>query len=277
MNLLDIHTHLVPYGEASGYPRGIAVDELIAWMDESGVAQAVILPLESPECDTEYAPSAQAWELCGEFPDRLIPFVGADPRQQQVLEKVRHYHGRGAKGYGEHKCGLAIDDERSMAVYRLCGEVRLPVLFHMDPGLNSDEAGLPGLERALREAPETDFIAHGPGWWTAISGDDDRAGGYPSGAISPGGAADRLLSECPNLYAEISAGSGNNALTRDPGFTEGFLARHWRKLLFGSDYFLVGQRVPQVEWLRTYPMPDEWREAIGWGNARRLLGLAGES
>ena len=43
MDLLDVHTHLVPYGEASGYPRGVAVDELIAWMDESGVAQAVIL------------------------------------------------------------------------------------------------------------------------------------------------------------------------------------------------------------------------------------------
>jgi predicted TIM-barrel fold metal-dependent hydrolase len=77
----------------------------------------------------------------------------------------------------------------------------------------------------------------------------------------------------PNLYADISAGSGHNALTRDPAFTEGFLERHWRKLLFGTDFFNVGQEVPQVEWLRGYAMPEEWRTAIGSGNAARVLSL----
>lgn len=269
--LIDVHTHLIPFAEASGYRKSITAAELVAQMDQWGVGQAVVLPLESPESDSEYAPSAQAFELCARFPDRLIPFVGVDPRTQRALDKINHYHQRGAKGFGEHKCGLAMDDPRSMKVYALCGELELPLLFHMDPTLNWDEAGLPRLEGALRACPNTIFIGHGPNWWSAISADDTRDGGYPNGPVKPGGALDRLLAEFPNLYADISAGSGHNALTRDPAFTEGFLERHWRKLLFGTDFFNVGQEVPQVEWLRGHVMPKEWKAAIGWGNAEGLL------
>src|SRR2546428_12866097 len=39
----------------------------------------------------------------------------------------------------------------------------------------------------------------------------------------------------PNVYGELSAGSGLNALTRDKSFTRNFLTRHRDKLLFGSD------------------------------------------
>jgi predicted TIM-barrel fold metal-dependent hydrolase len=276
MAWIDIHTHLVPYSGASGYPQGIAPEDLIAAMDGWGVGQAVVLPLESPECDGEYAPSAQTFDICAQFPERLIPFVDVDPRAQRAGEKLRHYAARGARGFGEHKLGLAIDDPRSMKLYDLCGELALPILFHMDPDLNWDQAGLPGLARVLKAFPQTALIGHGPGWWSAISADDDRKGGYPKGPIKASGALDRLLAECPNLYADISAGSGNNALTRDPAFTEGFLERHWRKLILGTDYFLAGQNVPQIEWLKTYPMPEEWREAIGRGNAGGLLKPLGQ-
>lgn len=270
-SLLDIHTHIIPFAEASGYAKSVTPGELMAQMDEWKVGQAVVLPLESPECDAEYAPSAQVFELCAQFPERLVPFVGVDPRTQRALDKIRHYHARGARGFGEHKCGLAMDDPRSMKVYELCAELGLAVLFHMDPTLNWDEQGLPRLERALRAYPDTSFIGHGPNWWSAISADDTREGGYPTGPVKPGGALDRLLAAFPNLYADISAGSGHNALTRDPAFTEGFLERHWRKLLLGTDFFNVGQQVPQVEWLRSQPMPEQWKAAVGRGNAEGLL------
>ena len=37
------------------------------------------------------------------------------------------------------------------------------------------------------------------------------------------------------LYGDLSANSGNNALSRDPEFTPAFLKRHQDKLIFGSD------------------------------------------
>ncbi len=50
-----------------------------------------------------------------------------------------------------------------------------------------------------------------------------------------GGVTDKLLSDYPNLYGDLSANSGNNALSRDAEFTRDFLKRHQDKLIFGSD------------------------------------------
>ena len=38
-----------------------------------------------------------------------------------------------------------------------------------------------------------------------------------------------------SLFGDLSANSGNNALSRDPSFTPDFLKRHQDKLFFGSD------------------------------------------
>ena len=58
---------------------------------------------------------------------------------------------------------------------------------------------------------------------------------YPKGRVTPGGLTDRYLSDYSNMYGDLSAGSGLNALTRDENFTRDFLTRHRDKLLFGSD------------------------------------------
>ena len=42
---------------------------------------------------------------------------------------------------------------------------------------------------------------------------------YPEGPIKPGGITDKLLGDYANLYGDLSANSGNNALSRDPDFT----------------------------------------------------------
>ena len=58
---------------------------------------------------------------------------------------------------------------------------------------------------------------------------------YPKGPVTRGGLTDRYLSDYPNMYGDLSAGSGLNALTRDEAFARDFLNRHQDKLLYGSD------------------------------------------
>ena len=79
------------------------------------------------------------------------------------------------------------------------------------------------------------FIGHGDLFWAHISADVPADRGYPGGPIKPGGLTDKWLAEFRNLYADMSANSGNNALSRDTAFTRHFIMRHQRKLLFGSD------------------------------------------
>ncbi|HYO84515.1 MAG TPA: amidohydrolase family protein, partial [Bryobacteraceae bacterium] len=43
------------------------------------------------------------------------------------------------------------------------------------------------------------------------------------------------LSDYPNMYGDLSAGSGLNALLRDEGHARAFLDRPQRKLMYGSD------------------------------------------
>ena len=75
------------------------------------------------------------------------------------------------------------------------------------------------------------------------------------------------------MYADLSAGSGYVAMTRDPEFTQGFIERNWRKLLFATDYLSAGHEIGHVQWMLQTPMNEEHRQAIAEGNARRILRL----
>ena len=52
-----------------------------------------------------------------------------------------------------------------------------------------------------------------------------------------------------------------------------FVIRRADRLLFGTDYLAPGQVVPQVDLYRKLDLPDDIREKVFRGNARRLLGL----
>ena len=161
-----------------------------------------------------------------------------------------------------------------MALYAKCDAYGLPLVFEIDKTRYCyDDVGLPRLERCLKAFPNVKWCGHGPGFWAAISGDDDGQPGYPGGPITPGGALDRLLAEYDNLYLDLSAFSGYNALTRDPTFTQGFVARHWQRMLLGTDIVHVNDRLPILDWLRTLDVPAGMRHAIADANARRVLGI----
>jgi len=274
--MIDFHVHL---GNCQRhlYPRTISpsVHQLIERMDREGIELAVLLPLESPEAAVGFFLTEDAVRARDLYPERLIAFMSIDPRQPYCAEQmdvfVRHH---GCRGFGELLNHLPFDHERNKVVYRKCEEHRLPLVFEINAEYCPDTPDLQGLEGCLQEFPGCLFVGHGPGFWAAISGNNDGRGGYPPGPIAPGGALDRLLPRYDNLYADISAGSGHNALTRDPAFTVGFVQRHWRKLLFATDYMGHNQPMPQVAWLRSHDLTDEQREAIAAGNARRLLGMA---
>src|SRR5262249_51180675 len=143
--------------------------------------------------------------------------------------------------------------------YAACGELKLPLLFHIDNLRNMDAPGLPGLEKALKEFPNTTFIGHGPGWWASISGDarQEDLGGYPTGPVAPGGALDTLMGKYPNLFGDLSAGSGAGAIKRDPKFGREFLIRRADRLLFGTDILRPRQQIGQIELYRQIDLPAE--------------------
>ena len=77
----------------------------------------------------------------------------------------------------------------------------------------------------------------------------------------------------PNLYGELSAGSGAGALSRDPVFGRAFLIRRQDRILFGTDYLEPGQIVPQFQVLDSLNLPADVQAKIYRGNAERMLKL----
>lgn len=275
---VDMHTHL---GQTWNKTVPLTADGLLKWMDESDIAQAIVLPLVSPESSSYLLTSDFVLEQTKPHRDRLIPFCCMDPRtsytggHEGLVAMLKRWQDAGAKGFGEHKPGVKIDDPRNMALYRACGELKLPLLFHCDNLRNMDAPGLPGLEKALKENPQTIFIGHGPGWWASISGGltDADLGGYPKGPVMPGGAIDSLMEKYPNIYGDLSAGSGAGSISRDEKFGRDFLIRRADRLMFGTDYLAPEQQVPQLTLFRQLDLPAEVQAKVFRDNARRVLGL----
>jgi predicted TIM-barrel fold metal-dependent hydrolase len=276
---IDIHTHL---GQTWNSTKPLSAKELLGWMDANDIAQAVVLPLASPESSSYLLTPDFVLAETKPHRDRLIPFCSIDPRTSYVhgrkglTDMLRRYVDAGAKGFGEHKPGVKINDPRNQALYAACGELELPVLFHLDNVRNTDQAGLPGLEEMLRTYTKTNFIGHANGWWASISGGitTDDLGKYPKTPVQPGGAIDRLMDKYPNLYGDLSAGSGANAIMRDLKFGREFLIRRADRLMFGTDFLSPGQNVPQLTLYRQLELPVEVQTKIFRGNAQRLLKLS---
>ncbi len=275
---IDVHTHLTqPW--STRLP--VDVERMLRWMDAHAVARVVVLPLVSPE--GWFYPITTEWVLEQTKPhrDRLLPFCDVDPRVvnlggfKGILDQLKRYVDAGAIGLGEHKCGVAIDDPRNLEVFRAANELKLPILFHMDNVRNTDKPGLPGLEKVLQQVTDSAVIGHAQGWWASISGDvqQNQMGTYPQTPVVPGGAIDRLMDKYANLYGDFSAGSGANSLSRDPRFGREFLLRRADRLMFGTDYLMPNQNIPQFKLFEQFDLPQQVRAKIFRDNARRVLGL----
>jgi len=273
---IDVHTHI---GKTWNGNKELTPKGLLEWMDRHDVEKAVLLPLTSPESSSFLLLTEPALKAAKQHPDRFIAFCSIDPRTsvrgglKGFVDIIQRWVDQGAKGFGEHKVGLDFDDPLMMQIYAACEKVGIPLLFHMDMQRGKDKPGLPRLEHALATFPKLKFIGHGPGWWASISRDVKKVGGYPKGKVKQHGAIDRLMMKYENIFGDLSAGSGANAISRDKKFGKEFLIRRQDRLLFGTDYLQPGQKVPQFELFESLQLPKKVTAKIYRNNVEKILGL----
>jgi hypothetical protein len=289
--MIDIHTHLGHWGLTD--EPSVDEHELLRRADEFGVDRFVILPLGmTPECFMVGGDNEIVLDVYQRHPGRVIPFCNIDPRSANSPEAdfswiLGQFKAAGCKGLGELTANIPFDDPLCMNLYRHCGRAGFPVLFHLAAAVAhplygvADEMGMPRLEHALKECPETTFIGHAMAFWSEIASDVDEAtrGGYPEGKVESPGRTVQLLKQYPNLYADLSADSGFNAIRRDPKFGYRFFEECQDKLLFGTDICHVNQPVDIVPYIKAARADGHISETayakITRKNAEKLLGLAG--
>jgi len=219
--VLDTHLHL----------RGDA-DACFTHMQGCGVTNAVLL--------TPAAGQDRAKAEMERRPGHFVRSVSTDPSQADADKVLRDAIQHGAVSIGELKFHLALDSPEMRRVYDVAADLQVPVMMHIQvfPHFDGElpyNTGYTQFDKVIPAYPRTNFIGHGDLFWAHISADVPADRGYPAGPIKKGGLTDRWLSDFPNLYADMSANSGNNALSRDTEFSRGFITRHRSKLIFGSD------------------------------------------
>jgi predicted TIM-barrel fold metal-dependent hydrolase len=219
--VLDIHLHLRK-----------EPDSCFDHMEGSGVTKAVLL--------TRTGEIASAKAEIAKRPGRFVWFASANPGESGGVEALRKAVEAGACGLGEIKNHLTADSPEMQRVYSLAGEMGVPVLVHFQEVQHFENegnfaVGYRHFDKILKSHPKTMFIGHADFVWANISKYVPADVAYPPGPVKAGGLTDKWLADFPNFYADMSANSGYNGLTRDPAFARDFLARHQDKLLFGCD------------------------------------------
>src|SRR5258708_6825958 len=189
---------------------------------------------------TRAADEAVALEAVAKEPKRFVYFLGADAAREDAVTVLRNAVKHGAKGFGELKSHVASDGPEMLKIYSLAADLRVPVLIHFQEvpqfaGETGYNTGLRQMPATLKKYKKTTFIGHADFFWANISANVPMDVPYPQGRVKPGGLTDQLLVDFPNLYGDLSASSGHNAITRDREFAKDFLSRHQNKLMWGCD------------------------------------------
>jgi predicted TIM-barrel fold metal-dependent hydrolase len=281
--------------DAHNHPdwHGYNLDRFLQNMAEHNIDKTWLLTWECPadEYDPEYyncvslsdqwgpIPFSRCVHYKERAPEKFVLGYAPDPRRPDAIDRLRAaIEIYGVRVYGELKLRMMYDNPDALRMFRFCGEKGLPVIVHIDYEFETGRkyprpnwwygGGIDAFERAIRACPATIFLGHGPGFWAHISNDDqfDKVA-YPTGKVVPGGKLIQMLRRYPNLYADLSGGSGLNALKRDPEFAGEFLIEFQDRLLYGRDYFDNNHQ----EFLNSLGLSQEVLSKIYAGNALKLV------
>ena len=269
--VLDIHQHTNYSGRTD--------DELIAHQRAMGIAKTILLPAGS-----KYGLAAGCGgndtvvALAKAYPEKFLFFANELPDIPQTKSVLEKFLKAGATGIGEQKFHVECDSKAMQLVADIARHHGVPVLMHFQ--YKTYNLGFERFYKMLDRYPTVNFIGHAQTWWGNIDKNHDQSVMYPKGPVVPGGITDQLLSNYSNVYGDLSAGSGLNALLRDEDYARVFLKRHQDKLLYGSDCNdRIGTGKPcsgsqQLVTIRRLAPDPEAVQKMLYGNAVRLLKLS---
>jgi len=272
-NKIDVHAHSI----MSDFPDKVFMtyhspEELLLKYDMLGIEKGMLLPSVCPEGSKFPITTDHTVEIVNKYPERYFFAIGLDPRMVdnssdadfgKILE---FYKSKGAKAVGEMTANLNFDDPLYDNMLAQCAEHDLPVTIHISPAIGYsygvvDDPGLPRLEKMLKKYPKLKIFGHSQAFWAHMSKNVDREimKGYPKGKVEKGRLWE-LFEKYDNIFGDMSAGSGYNAIARDEENGIDFLNAFQDKMLFGCDFCAV----------------TDVRELAGWLDNKYLEGALSE-
>ncbi|MGK0189618.1 MAG: putative TIM-barrel fold metal-dependent hydrolase [Verrucomicrobiales bacterium] len=235
--IIDIHQHTNYSGRTDA--------QLLHHQKAMGITRTILLPagipieLASTHSGRSNGLAARIWgngaayRLVRAFPETYSYFANEVPDVPGAVAEIEKHLELGALGIGEQKFNIDVDSKPMHEIFALAQAHRVPVLIHFQHGMYNH--GLDRFHKILEKYPDVSFIGHAQTWWGNIDKAHQQEVLYPKTPVTPGGISDRLLADYPNMFGDLSAGSGQNSLTRDEEHAAAFIERHQDKLFYGSD------------------------------------------
>src|SRR5688572_2704046 len=224
--IIDIHQHTNYSGRTNA--------QLIAHQKAMGVTHTILLPAgRLYGLDAQCGGNQSVVDLAKEHPGQYWYFANEITDHAEAVAEISKYLKLGAIGIGEQKFKVACDSAELHRVAEVAKEFRGPVLLHFMH--NQYNTGIENFHKTLEKFPTVNFIGHAQTWWGNVDKNHDQKVMYPNTPVTRGGITDKLLSDYPNMFGDLSAGSGLKFMNRDEDHSRWFIEKHQDKLLFGSD------------------------------------------
>jgi len=286
MKKTDLHLHLtlrqIP---RLGKLNLASAGSMLPHMEKLGIGKGVLM--SAGEKKVPFGNNAKNRAICEKYPESYAWMCNLDPVHPETVEqRLALYKSQGTVGIGELSINRRLDDPFLQAVFAAAEKLELPVTFHMSPEVGYsygvvDEPGLPLLEEVLKKYPKLKLLGHSQSFWIEMSGDapktKEERNSWGKGPVTPGGRVPQLFEKYPNLYGDLSANSGGQAIMRDSEFGLAFLEQHADRLFFATDMVNTSMVFPLGAWLdeqhEAGKLSHEAYEKICFENARRVFGI----
>jgi predicted TIM-barrel fold metal-dependent hydrolase len=292
--IIDIHQHTNYGGNRAGKQLtdqvGRSDQQLLAHQRAMGVSKTILLPAgKVVDGPSTHGNVSNGLEGTCHGNESCVKLARENPKEftygaievsdlPEAVQEIEKYLKMGAVIIGESKFGVECDSPEIQRIYKLAEAYNVPMLLHFQHQMYN--YGLDRFYKMLEKYPKVNFIGHAQTWWANIDKDHkDQRVLYPRTKVTPGGITDRYLSDYPNMFGDLSAGSGLNSLLRDEDHSREFLKRHQNKLLFGSDCNDTIGRGPgcqgslTIAAIRRLAATKEIERKLLYGNAKKLVRL----
>jgi len=293
MKKIDVHLHATMWDNSILHPKArlASADDIRENFKKCDIERGFVLPLMSPESTARCQSNEEVAYIAENNSDILFWFCNVDPRmlsnspKSDLSNLLMFYKERGAIGVGEITANIYTDDPFMDNLFYHCAECDLPATIHIAPKLGGaygivDELGLPRLENILKKHPNLKILGHSQCFWNEIGDNvtEENRRHYVEGKVNPGRVVE-LMREYPNLYCDLSAGSGFTAISRDPEFSYRFIEEFSDRLMFGTDMTQAAYEPDLAPWLdKAYEdgcISEENYRKICRENAIRIFKLEG--
>ena len=287
-SIVDIHQHTNYGGSPTRAPR--THDQLVAHQRAMEITTTILLPAGRPisrpsthngtsnGLNGTCTSNEDCMLLARKYPKEFLFGANEVSDLEDAPQVIEKYLKLGAVIIGEQKFGVECDSVEMQKLYKLAEAFNVPILMHWQHGRYNH--GFDRFPAMLRKDPRTNFIGHAQTWWANIDKNqrDSAKNMYPMGKVTAGGLTDRYLADFPNMYADLSAGSGYNAFKRNDE-SMSFIERHQDKLLYGSDCADAAGRggscsgAMQIAQMRAMSPSKAVERKVLYENAKKLFRL----